>query len=184
MFVGEGPGADEDATGRPFVGAAGKLLDDLLPLAGLERPKVFIGNLVKCRPPQNRVPLPEEMGACRPYLVAQIALVKPDVICTLGSPALKALVSPRYSITQVHGRLFRTHGILHYAMFHPAAALYDDSRLRTLQTDMRRLRAVIQRLDRELSVSAPSAPRINEANEKPASQPSLFGGEGRRDSTQ
>jgi len=149
MFVGEGPGAEEDATGRPFVGAAGRLLNRLLPLAGLERETVFIANLVKCRPPGNRTPLPEEIAACRPFLIAQIATIQPDLICTLGSPALKELVSPRYSISQVHGRLFKIHGLLHYALFHPAAALYDESRLQTMQSDMRRIRPILQRLDPE-----------------------------------
>lgn len=159
LFVGEGPGAEEDASGRPFVGAAGRLLNRLLPLAGLRREEVFIANLVKCRPPGNRTPLPEEVTACRPFLVAQIATIQPELICTLGTPALKELVSPRYSITQAHGRLFRIHGLLHYALFHPAAALYDESRLRTLETDMRRVRTILRRLNAEGGLAtAPPGP--------------------------
>jgi DNA polymerase len=169
MFVGEGPGAEEDASGRPFVGAAGQLLNSLLPLAGLCREEVFIANLVKCRPPGNRVPLPEETAACRPFLVAQIAVIQPQVICTLGSPALKELLDPRYSVTQVHGRLFKLHGMLHYAMFHPAAALYDESRLETLRTDMQRLGAALQRLD-AYGVGPPAR-----ETSAPTAQPSLFG---------
>ena len=168
MFVGEGPGAEEDASGRPFVGAAGQLLNSLLPLAGLRREQVFIANLVKCRPPGSRVPLPEEATACRPFLVAQIAMIQPQVICTLGSSALKALVDPRYSVTRAHGRLFKLHGILHYAMFHPAAALHDGSRLETLRTDMQRLGAALQRLD-----AYGVAPWARETGES-AAQPSLF----------
>ena len=103
MFIGEGPGEQEDRSGRPFVGAAGQLLNQLLERAGLSRPEIFITNIVKCRPPRNRDPLPGEVEACRPYLTAQIALINPVVICLLGKPATHTLLSPDMSMGRVHG---------------------------------------------------------------------------------
>jgi uracil-DNA glycosylase len=127
MFVGEGPGANEDKQGRPFVGQAGKLLDHLLATITLKREDVFIANIVKCRPPQNRVPAPEEVKACRPYLNAQIAVIKPRVIVTLGSSALKTLLGSNYAIGRVHGKLQIKDGIRCLPMYHPAAYLHKRS---------------------------------------------------------
>jgi DNA polymerase len=139
MFVGEGPGEQEDRSGRPFVGAAGQLLTRLLGEAGLQRESVFIANLVKCRPPANRVPSPDEMAACRPYLDAQIALVRPRFVCLLGRPATQALLSPTAAISRVHGVPEERDGMVYVPLYHPAAALHQASLAATLSADMRRL---------------------------------------------
>lgn len=143
MLIGEGPGEQEDRSGRPFVGAAGQLLGRLLSLAGLERSEVFIANLVKCRPPRNRDPLPEESAACRPYLDAQIALLNPRVICLLGRPATQALLTPGASITRLHGQAQERDGMLYVPLYHPAAALHRSDLLPVLEADMRRLGALL-----------------------------------------
>ncbi len=150
MFVGEGPGQAEDAQGRPFVGPAGKFLNELLLLAGLRRPEVFITNIVKCRPPNNRAPFAEEVIACQDFLVAQIALILPKVICPLGSPALKALIDPNLSISRVHCTLFRKSGIAYVPLYHPAAALHNENLKGVLRQDMVKLKAV---LAKELAIA-------------------------------
>ena len=129
MLVGEGPGAREDATGRPFVGPAGQLLDELLHAIGWAREHVFITNVVKCRPPGNRDPEPEEIAACRPYLDRQEAALDPAVIVTLGRHSLRRYL-PDARIGEVHGRLRRSGGRFVFPMYHPAAALHQAS-LRT-----------------------------------------------------
>lgn len=123
MFVGEGPGEQEDLVGRPFVGAAGQLLDKILSAAGIARSEVYIANIVKCRPPQNRVPTPDEASACRPYLERQIALIRPRIIVCLGATAAKHLIDPKFSIMRSHGEWFEREGIAYTATFHPAALL-------------------------------------------------------------
>jgi DNA polymerase len=139
MFIGEGPGAREDALGRPFVGPAGQLLNQLLLQAGLRRPEVFITNIVKCRPPGNRDPLPEETAACHEYLVGQIAAINPSVICVLGRPALQALIDPTLSISREHGVPRVIDGITYVPLYHPAAALHQQSLAPVLVEDMKRL---------------------------------------------
>lgn len=139
MLIGEGPGEQEDLSGRPFVGAAGQLLTRLLREAGLERSNVFITNLVKCRPPGNRVPAPDEVAACRPYLDAQIALLNPRFICLLGRPATQALLDPTAAISKVHGVPQERDGMVYVPLYHPAAALHQASLADTLVADMRRL---------------------------------------------
>lgn len=139
MFVGEGPGAREDEQGRPFVGPAGQLLNQLLLQAGLRRPEVFITNIVKCRPPGNRDPQPQEVEACREYLVGQIATINPAVICTLGRPALQTLIDPSASISRVHGAPREIDGMTYIPLYHPAAALHQQSLRPVLVEDMRRL---------------------------------------------
>ncbi len=124
LFVGEAPGEREDLRGRPFVGQAGKLLDQLIMQVGLSRADVYITNVVKCRPPGNRDPFPEEVKACHPYLIAQIALICPKLICTLGRHALHTLVNGNLNITTAHGRIYHQDGVLYLPTFHPAAALY------------------------------------------------------------
>ena len=146
MLIGEGPGEQEDHSGRPFVGAAGQLLSRLLLLAGLRRDEVFIANLVKCRPPRNREPLPEEAHACRPYLDAQIALVNPRLICLLGRPATQALLAPGASITRLHGQPQERDGLLYMPLYHPAAALHRQDLLPVLEADMHRLGRLLERL--------------------------------------
>ena len=124
MFVGEGPGADEDRLGRPFVGKAGQLFDRILASVGIKRQEVYITNVVKCRPPNNRVPTTEEMEACRPFLDAQIAIVNPHIIVTLGSTSTRALLPSATSITKVRGKWFDWRGgIRVFPMFHPSFLL-------------------------------------------------------------
>jgi uracil-DNA glycosylase len=141
FFVGEGPGADEDEQGRPFVGRSGQLLTTMLNHVGIERSEVFIGNIVKCRPPGNRDPMPVEVEECRAYLQAQISIVRPKVIVTLGAPALSYFFESRYKLGSVVGRFIRNQGQLYYAMWHPSYVL----RLQKLKTDyirhFKRLRA-------------------------------------------
>ena len=143
MFVGEAPGAKEELEGVPFVGQAGRLLDGLLEGIGLARADVFIANVLKCRPPGNRDPRPEEIEACRGYLEEQVALVQPRVVCALGNFATKLLSGSPEGISQVHGQpqpvAFGGHKTLLYPVFHPAAALYTRSMLATLEEDFARL---------------------------------------------
>lgn len=144
MFVGEGPGATEDETGRPFVGAAGHFLDAMLADIGLQRADVFIANITKCRPPGNRDPLPEEIEACHRWLQAQIRIINPTVICTLGRFAMNALIDPHLQISRVHGMPVDRDGILYVPLYHPAAALHQESLRNTLIADMRKVRELLQ----------------------------------------
>lgn len=143
MFVGEAPGYHEDQQGRPFVGQAGRLVEQLLADIGLTREQVFIANVLKCRPPNNRDPRPEEIASCQPHLWRQIGLIKPKVICTLGNFSTKLLTGEQTGITRVHGRPRASeiggHRLYLYPIFHPAAALYTPSMLTTLKDDFRRL---------------------------------------------
>ena len=123
MFVGEGPGYHEDKQGEPFVGAAGQLLTTLLAEIGLRRSDVYITNVVKCRPPGNRDPLPDEIGSCRPYLAGQIELIRPRVIVTLGNFATRVLLDRQVSISRVRGQRFHVDGQVVLPTFHPAAVL-------------------------------------------------------------
>jgi DNA polymerase len=123
LFIGEGPGADEDRTGRPFVGRAGQLLDKMIGAIGLPRGAVFIANIVKCRPPENRTPEPDEVAACMPFLERQIAALRPKLICTLGLPATRALLPEVRAISAVRGRLFECGGVPLVPTFHPAYLL-------------------------------------------------------------
>jgi DNA polymerase len=145
MFVGEGPGENEDKSGRPFVGQAGKFLNTLLERAGIAREEVFITNIVKCRPPENRVPLTDEVEACSDYLMAQIAVVEPKFVIPLGGAALKTLLGPDLKITQVRCRVFRKSGILYIPLYHPAAALHRPPLVETLQADIMTLRELLNR---------------------------------------
>ena len=125
MFIGEGPGEQEDLTGRPFVGRAGKLLDDMLAMIDLKRETVFIGNMVKCRPPQNRDPLNLEQEACIGYLRNQVALIRPKIIVCLGRIAAMKLIREDFKITKEHGQWTEKAGIQMMAMYHPSALLRD-----------------------------------------------------------
>jgi len=147
MFIGEAPGKNEDLTGEPFVGAAGKVLDELLASIGIERSQVYITNLVKCRPPGNRDPEPLEIETCSPFLSRQIELIDPVVIATLGRFSTHYVLQTDAPITVLHGRLFRVGGRRVVPIFHPAAALYDGSKRAVLEDDFRRLRAVIDRVE-------------------------------------
>jgi uracil-DNA glycosylase len=143
MFVGEGPGQNEDEQGRPFVGAAGKFLTELIESIGLKRTDVFITNIVKCRPPNNRAPRRPEVEACNPYLQSQIGLIKPRIICPLGTPAIVTLIGDEYSASRSHGKPVTKgdHTIL--PMYHPAAALYDASLKETIFRDFQILKELL-----------------------------------------
>jgi uracil-DNA glycosylase len=147
MFVGEAPGANEDRLGLPFVGQAGKLLDKLLAEIGMERAQVFIANVLKCRPPNNRDPLPNEIESCSDYLHRQVALIEPTMICTLGNFSTKLLRGDSTGISRLHGqeevRTIGTRAVRLYPLFHPAAALYMPSTLEMLRADFMRIPAVL-----------------------------------------
>lgn len=138
MFIGEAPGFHEDQQGRPFVGAAGKFLEELLESIGLGRKDVFIANVIKCRPPGNRDPLPEEIEACKPYLDRQIELIQPEMVVTLGRFSM-ARAFPKARISRIHGQPRKVGGVLYYPMYHPAAALHQPSLRRIIEEDMRRI---------------------------------------------
>jgi len=125
MFVGEAPGRDEDLQGIPFVGRAGQLLDKILAAADIPRDNVYIGNIIKCRPPGNRTPLTNEIEACMPYLAKQLACIKPRIICTLGLPATQTLLGLKGSMKSMRGKLYRAGDIVVIPTYHPAAALRD-----------------------------------------------------------
>ena len=144
MFIGEAPGRSEDEKGKPFVGAAGRILDDLLKKAGIERSQVFITNIVKCRPPNNRVPEEDELIACRPYLDRQIALIKPKVICILGRTAYSSILGGS-SITANRGKIVERSGQKYFSTFHPAAVIYNKNLLSTLEADLKKLAAEINK---------------------------------------
>ncbi len=144
VFVGEGPGEKEDQEGRPFVGAAGKLLTELLESIGLKRSEVFITNIVKCRPPNNRPPRQVEIETCNPYLKLQVELINPKIICPLGTPAMKTVMGPEYSATQVHGKPFKQGQMIVLPMYHPAAALYDPGLKDQLLEDFRVLKDILE----------------------------------------
>ncbi|HKI24395.1 MAG TPA: uracil-DNA glycosylase [Gaiellaceae bacterium] len=143
MFVGEAPGFHEDKQGMPFVGQAGKLLDRLLGGIGLERSEVYIANVLKCRPPGNRDPQPDEIESCEPHLFRQIELIQPRVVATLGNFATKLLSGKPAGITRVHGQeqevTLGGNRVLLYPLYHPAAALYTPAMLNVLQEDFRRI---------------------------------------------
>lgn len=143
MFVGEGPGGEEDLQGRPFVGSAGKLLTELLKLINLKREDVYITNVVKCRPPNNRPPRKDEAAACRPYLDRQVALIRPKVICPMGNSAIRAFIDSEKSVTGLHGIPFEEGPITYFPMYHPAAALYTASLRQVMEEDFRKLRALL-----------------------------------------
>lgn len=148
MFVGEGPGFHEDRLGEPFVGQAGKLLTELLGQIGLTRGDVYIANVVKCRPPENRDPLPDEIDACSPHLMKQVATIRPQVICTLGRFATKLLAETELSMTALHGkakeRLLAGVNTVIFPVFHPAAALYTPANRQVLEEDFAKLRHLLE----------------------------------------
>jgi uracil-DNA glycosylase len=182
LLVGEGPGGREDATGRPFVGPAGQLLDELLQSIGWAREHVFIANVVKCRPPGNRDPEPEEISACRPYLDRQEAALDPAVIVTLGRHSLRRYL-PDARIGEVHGRLRRSGGRFVFPMYHPAAALHQSSLRETLFADMRGLPAALlaareaieaERTESVQAISPDPTPPAPTAETDDAEQMTLF----------
>ena len=156
MFVGEGPGFHEDKQGRPFVGAAGQFLEELLAGIGMRREQVFIANVVKCRPPGNRDPLPEEIEACRPFLDRQIELINQRVVVTLGRYSM-ARWFPNAKISAIHGQTRKLEGRLIVPMFHPAAALHQPSLRRDVEADFRMLPEILAQFD-QLEDSEPPPP--------------------------
>src|SRR5918911_4953465 len=146
MFIGEAPGRSEDEKGKPFVGAAGRILDELLKKAGIERSQVFITNTVKCRPPNNRMPDDDEVAACKPYLDRQTALIKPKVICILGRTAYSSLLGGN-SITANRGKMVERSGQKYFLTIHPAAAIYNKSLLSVLEADLKKLAREVKRMD-------------------------------------
>lgn len=178
MFVGEAPGANEDKMGLPFVGAAGKLLDQLLSEIGMQRKDVFVVNVLKCRPPDNRDPHPIEIEACHDYLHRQIELVEPSMICTLGNFSTKLLRGDVTGISRLHGReeirVIGPRAVRLYPLYHPAAALYTGSTLEALRTDFRRIPEL-------LALGAPPQPEpiaeVPEFEEAPPEPDSPVAGE-------
>ncbi|MDQ1686978.1 MAG: uracil-DNA glycosylase, partial [Frankiaceae bacterium] len=170
MFVGEAPGAREDEQGIPFVGAAGKLLGELLAEVGLTRDDVFVANVLKCRPPGNRDPLPAEIENCSDYLMRQVELIEPRVICTLGNFATKLLRGEPTGISRLHGqpeiRVIGQRAVRLYPLFHPAAALYTRSLLDTLRADFARLPEL-------LALPLPEQPERAEPAEPAVPEPEL-----------
>jgi uracil-DNA glycosylase len=175
MFVGEAPGFHEDKQGFPFVGQAGKLLDRLLAGIGLERSQVYIANVLKCRPPGNRDPQPDEIEACESHLFKQIELIEPTVVATLGNFATKLLSGKPTGITRVHGLEQETalggSRVTLYPLYHPAAALYTPAMLKVLEEDFARLPAILGRPTAPLpQVASEPEPLVSE----PAVQLGLF----------
>jgi len=156
MFIGEAPGMNEDRQGRPFVGAAGQFLEELLAAAGLTRPEVYICNVLKCRPPSNRDPLPGEIEACADYLDEQVDLIDPLVIVTLGRFSM-AKFFPNQTISRIHGRPRETAGRFYVPMYHPAAALHQGSLRQVMLEDFRRLPELVERA-RQARYPQPAAP--------------------------
>lgn len=146
MFIGEGPGKDEDIQGEPFVGRAGQLLDKILTAGGFQRPAVYICNVVKCRPPGNRLPNPDEVRECSKFLEAQIRIIKPRIIVCLGALASQTVIDSKARITQIRGRWFNRQGVQIMATFHPAALLRNESYKRPTWEDIKLIRKAYQDL--------------------------------------
>ena len=185
MFVGEAPGANEDRQGLPFVGQAGKLLDTLLGEIGLSRPDVFVANVLKCRPPGNRDPMPQEIDACQDYLFRQLELIEPRVVCTLGNFSTKLLRGDPTGITRLHGReevrRIGPRRVRLYPIYHPAAALYTPKMLEVLRADFGRLPGLLAlgppeqpEPEPELVVPDPELVEEIEREPEPAAQLGLF----------
>lgn len=160
LFIGEGPGFHEDRQGRPFVGAAGNYLNELLEKIDLKREDVYITNVVKCRPPGNRDPQPEEIDACRPYLDRQIELIRPRLIITLGRFSMQRYF-PGASISRIHGQPKRVGNVIYYPMFHPAAALHQPRWRSLVEEDMLKIPDLLGKLD-EVEEEEPEIPQAQQ----------------------
>lgn len=171
MFIGEGPGFNENEQGRPFVGAAGQFLDQLLAQAGVTRSDVWIGNVVKCRPPNNRDPMPEELAACNVYLERQIEAINPRIIVTLGRFSMGKFM-PGAKISAVHGQMRRIGNRFVIAMFHPAAALHNVNIKPQILADFARLPQLLEVARKELAKSTPTA--VKEGPKEEPKQLSMF----------
>jgi uracil-DNA glycosylase family 4 len=166
MLIGEGPGFHENEQGRPFVGAAGNFLNELLAQAGLKRSDVWIGNVVKCRPPNNRDPMPEELAACNNYLERQIQAINPKIIITLGRYSMGKYM-PGAKISNVHGQMRRIGERFVIAMFHPAAALHQGSLKPAIMADFAKLPQLLEQARAALAKSAPGVEEPEEPPEEP-----------------
>jgi len=152
VFIGEGPGQKEDQAGEPFVGAAGKFLNEMLSSVGLQREDVYITNIVKCRPPGNRDPLPEEKALCVPFLDEQLAILQPKLIVLLGRHAMEYFL-PGQKISAIHGQPKRKNGRIYLPLFHPAAALYNGGQRQTLLDDFQKIPVILEKI-KELEASS------------------------------
>ena len=161
MFIGEAPGKNEDLQGEPFVGAAGHYLNELLGCAGLRREDVFIANVLKCRPPGNRDPRPEEIQTCTPYLREQTRTIDPEVLVTLGKFSTQFVLKTQVGITRLHGRVQRAGKFLVFPIFHPAAALYDGAKREALENDFVTLGQLLHQLDEQKAQAAKAAEQQN-----------------------
>ena len=170
MLIGEGPGANEDAQGRPFIGQAGKFLVELLAQAGLKRTDVYICNVVKCRPPGNRDPLPDELAACNLYLERQIAAINPKIIITLGRFSMYKFM-PGVTISRVHGDMRRIGDRFVIPMFHPAAALHQAALKPAILADFAKLPQLLEVARREIAKSGPQPLKPTPAQSLPAQNP-------------
>ena len=173
LFIGEGPGFHEDKQGRPFVGPAGQFLDELLASISLKRSDVFITNVVKCRPPDNRDPLPEEISACDSYLDRQIAALKPQVIVTLGRYSMAKFFGNE-KISTIHGRARKQDGYICIAMYHPAAGLHQSSLKDVIRADFKKIPLVIAEAERLAAEGGTKGAEPPKAKEEPPQQLSLF----------
>ncbi|MGD9849646.1 MAG: uracil-DNA glycosylase [Nitrospirales bacterium] len=149
MFVGEAPGFYEDRQGEPFVGAAGKLLTELLQSIGLTRSDIYIANVIKCRPPNNRDPLPDEIETCKPFLLQQIEFIHPKLVCTLGNFATQTLLEKKVGITKVRGQVIQMAQFLVFPLLHPAAALHQGNLRGPLLEDFKKLKIVLDGMGKE-----------------------------------
>jgi DNA polymerase len=159
MFIGEAPGWNEDQQGRPFVGQAGQFLEQLLASIGLRRDQVYITNIIKSRPPGNRDPLPAEIAACRPWLERQIEIISPRMIVTLGRYSM-AMFFPGKSISKIHGTAQKRDHIIYYAMYHPAAALHQQSLRRAIEDDMQKIPQLLAQA-KNITESEPQPKQLN-----------------------
>jgi DNA polymerase len=176
MFVGEAPGSNEDQKGEPFVGAAGKILNELLASANLSRDHIYIANVIKCRPPNNRDPEPDEVETCKPFLMQQIQVIRPKLVCTLGNWATQTLLERKVGITKVKAQAFYMKDFVLFPLLHPAAALHQGNLLPTLKEDFKKLKEF---LDKNTKPADPTpgnpttAPTLQIESPKP-SQMDLF----------
>ena len=182
MFVGEAPGFYEDREGEPFVGAAGKLLTELLQSIGLDRSDIYIANVIKCRPPNNRDPLPDEIDTCKPYLLQQIELIQPKLVCTLGNFATQTLLEKKVGITKVRGHAIQLADFVVFPLLHPAAALHQSNLKVPLKEDFQKLKTVLEHMSNTPTLpktaSPPTLPTSKSPSPKtpanPPTQMSLF----------
>ncbi|HEX5416647.1 MAG TPA: uracil-DNA glycosylase [Chloroflexota bacterium] len=173
LFIGEGPGYHEDQQGRPFIGAAGQFLTELLASIGLSRNDVFISNVVKCRPPNNRDPLPEELSACDHFLQEQIGVLRPRIVVTLGRFSMAKFFASG-PISKIHGQPRKEGGVIYLPLFHPAAALHQPALRRLIEEDFKRIPALLEELRSEASAEVSPAEAEPTASVETATQLSLF----------